>query len=34
VGDTDALFCVLIGAKKPELPTYPESSPMAGITRD
>ena len=33
-GETNALFCVLLGAKKPELPTYPESSPMAGITRD
>lgn len=34
VGDSDALFCVMIGSKKPQLPTYPESSPMAGITRD
>jgi quercetin dioxygenase-like cupin family protein len=33
-GDADALFCVIIGAKKPQLPTYPDSSPMAGITRD
>ena len=33
-GDTDALFCVIIGARKPALPTYPASSPMAGITRD
>lgn len=33
-GDTDALFCVIIGAQKPELPEYPASSPMAGITRD
>ena len=34
VGDTDALFIVMLGAKKPQLPTYPASSPMAGITRD
>lgn len=34
VGDTDALFCVIIGAKKPQLPTYPATSPMHGITRD
>src|SRR5690606_207401 len=34
VGDTNALFCVIIGSRKPELPTYPPSSPMAGITRD
>ncbi len=34
VGDTNALFCVIIGAQKPQIPTYPESSPMHGITRD
>ncbi len=34
LGDSDALFCVIIGAAKPELPTYPATSPMAGITRD
>ncbi|MGC5164687.1 cupin domain-containing protein [Rhodococcus sp. 105337] len=33
VGDTDALFCVIIGTAKPQLPTYPPSSPMHGITR-
>ena len=33
-GDSDALFCVIIGSKKPALPTYPSSSPMAGISRD
>jgi mannose-6-phosphate isomerase-like protein (cupin superfamily) len=33
VGETDALFCVIIGAAKPELPTYPETSAMAGVTR-
>lgn len=34
IGDTDALFCVIIGTDKPQLPTYPETSPMHGITRD
>lgn len=34
IGDTDALFCVIIGAQKPQLPTYPPSSPMHGVTRD
>lgn len=34
VGDEDALFCVIIGAQKPELPTYPPTSPMHGVTRD
>ncbi len=34
IGDTDALFCVIIGSPKPQVPTYPPSSPMAGITRD
>ena len=34
VGDTDALFCVVIGARKPQLPTYPKTSPMHGVTRD
>ncbi|GAB35293.1 cupin domain-containing protein [Gordonia otitidis] len=33
VGDTDALFCVIIGSRKPELPTYPPSSEMFGVTR-
>ncbi|MET7996708.1 cupin domain-containing protein [Amycolatopsis sp. NPDC005232] len=33
-GQTDALFCVVIGTGKPQLPTYPETSPMHGITRD
>lgn len=33
VGDTDALFCVIIGAKKPQLPTYPATSEMYGVTR-
>lgn len=34
VGDTPALFCVMLGAAKPQLPTYPPTSPMVGITRD
>ena len=33
-GDTDALFCVVIGTQKPQVPTYPETSPMHGVTRD
>lgn len=34
VGDTDALFVVMLGASRPQLPTYPPHSPMTGITRD
>ena len=34
VGEADALFVVMLGASKPQLPTYPPHSPMAGITRD
>ena len=33
-GDKDALFCVVIGAQKPQVPTYPETSAMHGIARD
>jgi mannose-6-phosphate isomerase-like protein (cupin superfamily) len=33
-GDTDALFCVIIGAARPQLPTYPPTSAMHGVTRD
>jgi mannose-6-phosphate isomerase-like protein (cupin superfamily) len=33
VGDTDALLCVIIGTKKPQLPTYPKTSEMHGVTR-
>lgn len=33
-GDTDALFCVVIGTQKPQVPTYPETSAMHGVTRD
>jgi quercetin dioxygenase-like cupin family protein len=32
-GDEDALFCVVIGAQKPQVPTYPETSAMHGISR-
>ncbi len=31
--DEDALFCVIIGTQKPQLPTYPETSEMHGVTR-
>ncbi len=34
IGDNDALFCVVIGAQKPQLPTYPPTSAMHGVTRD
>lgn len=34
LGTDDALFCVIIGTKKPQLPTYPKTSEMYGITRD
>lgn len=34
VSDEDAIICVIIGAKKPELPFYPETSEMHGVTRD
>lgn len=34
VSDEDALICVIIGAKTPQLPTYPKTSPMHGVTRD
>jgi hypothetical protein len=33
-GDVDALMIVIVGAGKPQLPTYPESSPMFGVKRD
>lgn len=34
VSDTDAIICVIIGAKKPEIPFYPPTSEMHGVTRD
>lgn len=33
VSDEDALICVIIGAKKPEIPFYPATSEMHGVTR-
>lgn len=33
-GSKDALFCVVIGTQKPQVPTYPESSAVFGISRD
>ncbi|MCI1229294.1 cupin domain-containing protein [Kerstersia gyiorum] len=33
LGDEDALMCVMLGAKKPVTPTYPEDHPLAHIKR-
>ncbi|MBN9759509.1 Mannose-6-phosphate isomerase [Pseudonocardia sp. Ae406_Ps2] len=33
IGSEDALFCVVIGSPKPQLPTYPPTSPMHGVRR-
>lgn len=33
-GEVDALFCVIIGKRKPQVPTYPETSAAFGLTRD
>ena len=33
-GDTEARMIVIVGAGRPQLPTYPENSPVYGITRD
>jgi pimeloyl-ACP methyl ester carboxylesterase/mannose-6-phosphate isomerase-like protein (cupin superfamily) len=33
VGDTDALFCVMVGTAKPEIPTYPPTSAVFGLKR-
>ncbi|MGY1740305.1 MULTISPECIES: cupin domain-containing protein [unclassified Blastococcus] len=33
VSEEDALICVIIGTPKPQLPTYPPSSEMYGVTR-
>src|SRR5699024_3148102 len=32
VSDEDALICVIIGSQKPEIPVYPETSAMYGVT--
>jgi len=34
VSEEDARICVIIGTRKPQLPTYPATSEMHGITRD
>lgn len=34
VGEEDALFCVIIGTSKPEKPTYPPTSEVAGVSRN
>lgn len=34
VSEDDAIICVIIGTDKPQLPTYPETSEMHGVTRD
>lgn len=34
VSDVDAIICVIIGSKKPEIPFYPPTSEMHGVTRD
>ncbi|MEV8634099.1 cupin domain-containing protein [Streptosporangium sp. NPDC051023] len=33
IGEGDALFCVIIGAARPQVPTYPATSAMHGVTR-
>jgi len=33
VGDEDALMCVMLGAKKPITPTYPDDHPLSKIKR-
>jgi quercetin dioxygenase-like cupin family protein len=33
-GDEEAMMLVIVGAAKPQLPTYPENSPMYGVKRD
>lgn len=33
-GDTDALFCVIIGTKSPKVPEYPATSRMHGVSRN
>lgn len=33
-GDVEARMIVVVGSGKPQLPIYPESSPMYGVTRD
>jgi len=33
IGDEDALMCVMLGAKKPITPTYPDNHPLSKIKR-
>ena len=33
-GTEEALMLVIVGTGKPQLPTYPENSPMFGVSRD
>lgn len=34
ISDEDTLMCVMLGAKKPLIPTYPEDHPLAHIKRE
>ena len=34
IGQEEALMCVMLGATKPVVPTYPEDHPLAKIKRD
>ncbi len=33
-GEEEALMCVMLGAKQPQIPTYPEDHPLSKIKRD
>jgi len=33
IGDEDALMCVLLGSKKPQIPNYPPEHPLSKIKR-
>lgn len=33
VGDEEVLMCVMLGSKKPEIPTYPPDHPLAKLKR-
>ena len=33
IGDEDALMCVLLGSKKPQIPSYPPEHPLSKIKR-
>jgi len=34
IGEEDALMCVLLGSKKPQIPSYPPDHPLSKIKRD